>query len=129
MFKKNCFVIMHSPPPTDECRNRIRPTGELTVGCYDDVPQAWKIVLGVVGIGEDGLPVPPPPPPPPSVLWLKRTRWLKTSLKVAAYAKEDETLIQTGPLQLRQVVATADERPFRLSEPHRQEGQGDGVGG
>ena len=49
---------MPPPPPTDECWNAITAAGHLTVGWYTSVSKAWKIVLDVLGIGEDGQPVP-----------------------------------------------------------------------
>ena len=54
LLKKKCFLIITSPPPTAQCKCNIRPDGKLTVGWLGDIKNAWRIVLAVLGIGEDG---------------------------------------------------------------------------
>jgi hypothetical protein len=48
MLHKKCFVILNSPPPTAECRNKINSTGSLTIGWRGDLKLAWWTVLEVL---------------------------------------------------------------------------------
>lgn len=58
LLKKKCYEICNSPPATAQCKCSIKQNGKLTVGCIGDIEHAWHIVLGVLGIGEDGQPLP-----------------------------------------------------------------------
>ena len=64
--KKKCFIIRRSPPPVAGCRNRVNKWGDLTIGFGHGRPtqvpatlaqtkKAWKLVLDVLGIGENDL--------------------------------------------------------------------------
>jgi hypothetical protein len=57
MLAKRCFVIKESPQPVAGCRNGINRSGELTVGFGDNPKLAWRTVLKVLGLGEDGHPI------------------------------------------------------------------------
>ena len=61
---KKCFVIRKSPPPVAGCRNRVNKRGDLTIGfghgrrtgtpaTLADTRKPWKLVLDVLGIGEN----------------------------------------------------------------------------
>ena len=55
---KRCFLIKNSPPATAGCRNVVNNKGHLTIGFkHGQHRQAWKLVLDVLGYGEDGLPL------------------------------------------------------------------------
>ena len=54
LLYKKAFEIYNSPPATDECKSAIKANGNLSVGWHGDIKNAWRIVLGVLGIREDG---------------------------------------------------------------------------
>jgi hypothetical protein len=64
--KQKCFIIRQSPPPVAGCRNRVNNRGDLTIGFGHGRPirfpatlaqtrRPWKLVLDVLGIGENDL--------------------------------------------------------------------------
>ena len=66
-MKKKCFIIRRSPPAVVGCRNRVNRHGDLTIGFGHGRPvhdaatlsegmKGWKLVLDVLGIGENGMP-------------------------------------------------------------------------
>ena len=57
-LKKKCFEIFNSPPAAPRCKCAIKKDGTLTVGWHGDIKEAWHTVLEVLGIGEDGNPLP-----------------------------------------------------------------------
>ena len=57
LLMKKAFKIKDSPPATDERKCSVKKNGELWVGWHGDIINAWRIVLGVLGIGEDGRPL------------------------------------------------------------------------
>ena len=57
-LKKKCYEIDNSLPATAQCKCSIKQDGKLTVGWLCDIKHSWHIVLGVLGIGEDGQPLP-----------------------------------------------------------------------
>ena len=61
---KKCFVLRKPPPPVAGCRNRVNKRGDLTIGfghgrrtgtpaTLADTRKPWKLVLDVLGIGEN----------------------------------------------------------------------------
>ena len=57
LLNKKSYEISDSPPPTAQCKCSVKRDGKLTVGWRGDIKNAWHIVLGVLGIGEDGRPL------------------------------------------------------------------------
>ena len=61
MLAKKCFRIRQSPQAVAACRNEVNPSGDLTIGFGTDITRAWRTVLQVLGLGEDGQPLTPAP--------------------------------------------------------------------
>ena len=59
MLAKKCFRIRQSPPAVDGCRNAVTPMGDLTIGFGTNIRRAWRTVLLVLGLGENGQPLTP----------------------------------------------------------------------
>ena len=57
LLNKKAFEIKDSPPVTAECKCSVKQNGKLTVGWRGDIKNAWRIVLGVLGIAEDATPI------------------------------------------------------------------------
>ena len=54
LLYKKAFEIYASPPATAECKSSVKANGNLWIGWNGDIKNAWRIVLGVLGIREDG---------------------------------------------------------------------------
>ena len=118
---------MDSPPPTVECRNKVTAGGQLTVGWGNNVRKAWKIVLDVLGLGEDGLPVPQdvqPAPQPnapfqpmamaaPSTFQALDEQPVRPRrvLRLMHMVGETPVHVEEGPIQVDETPLLASEQP------------------
>ena len=66
LLYKKAFEIYSSPPATAECKSSVKADGKLWIGWHGDIKNAWRIVLGVLGIGEDGRSITETPESVPS---------------------------------------------------------------
>ena len=57
LLYKKAFEMYASPPATAECKSSVKANGNLWIGWHGDIKNAWRIVLGVLGIREDGSPM------------------------------------------------------------------------